>query len=149
MSFAENINKICIERGTNLTAVVKKIKGSSSFVTAINKGSLPKESELIEFAKELNCSVMDFFADEEDGFSRNELQDEDEKDILRIYRSLSRRDKHEFMSMAYGFENTNSATKIYRAARSDTHSEHKLVTESNSRIMDLKKLPKIYSEDDL
>lgn len=105
MTFAENIKRICAERGTNLTAVVKKVKGSSSFVTAINKGSLPKESELIEFAQELGCSVMDFFADEEDLAPQQVPQNEDEQDILKIYRSLSRRAKHEFMSMVYEFEN--------------------------------------------
>ena len=105
MTFAKNIKRICAERGTNLTAVVKKVKGSSSFVTAINKGSLPKESELLEFAKELDCSVMDFFADEEDLAPQPVPQNEDEQDVLKIYRSLSRRAKHEFMSMAYEFEN--------------------------------------------
>ena len=105
MTFAENIKRICAEKGTNLTAVVKKVKGSSSFVTAINKGSLPKESELVEFAKELGCSVMDFFANEEDLVPQPKPQNEDEQDILKIYRSLSRRAKHEFMSMVYEFEN--------------------------------------------
>lgn len=105
MTFAENIKRICAEKGTNLTAVVKKVKGSSSFVTAINKGSLPKESELLEFAKELGCSVMDFFANEEDLVPQPKPQNEDEQDILKIYRSLSRRAKHEFMSMVYEFEN--------------------------------------------
>ena len=33
MSFRENINRICIQRGTNLTAVVKQVKDSSSFTT--------------------------------------------------------------------------------------------------------------------
>lgn len=103
MTFAENINRICAKKGTNLTALVKTIKGSSSFATAINtKGSLPKESEMLEMARLLGCSVMDFFADEED---LHELTNEDEEDILRIYRGLSRRAKHEFMSMAYEFEN--------------------------------------------
>lgn len=105
MTFADNIKRICAERGTNLTAVIKKVKGSSSFVTAINKGSLPKESELIALAHELECSVMDFFADEEDIVDRVVPENEDEEDILRIYRSLSRRDKHEFMAAVYEFEN--------------------------------------------
>lgn len=65
MTFAENINRICAEKGTSLTALVKTVKGSSSFATAINtKGSLPKESELLEMAKILGCSVMDFFKDD-------------------------------------------------------------------------------------
>lgn len=89
MSFRENINRICIQRGTNLTAVVKQVKGSSSFTSAINKGSLPKEDEMVEMAKILHCSVLDFFMDEEDLAPQNEPQNEDEKDILRVYRSLS------------------------------------------------------------
>lgn len=105
MSFRENINRICIQRGTNLTAVVKQVKGSSSFTSAINKGSLPKEDEMVEMAKILHCSVLDFFMDEEDLAPQNEPQNEDEKDILRVYRSLSRRTKHEFMAMVYEFEN--------------------------------------------
>lgn len=105
MSFKENINRICLERGTNLTAVVKAVKGSSSFATSINNGSLPKEREMVEMAKLLHCSVIDFFMDEEDLAPQNEPQNEDEADILRIYRSLSRRAKHEFMSMAYEYEN--------------------------------------------
>lgn len=106
MSFAKNINRICAERGTNLTAVVKAVKGSSSFATAINtKGSLPKETEMVEMAKILNCSVIDFFLDEEDLAPQALPQNEDEVDLLRVYRSLSRRTKHEFMSMVYEFEN--------------------------------------------
>ena len=68
MTFAENINRICAERGTNLTAVIKQIKnGQSSYTTAINKrGSIPNQEELLALAKILQCSVMDFFADEED-----------------------------------------------------------------------------------
>ena len=57
MSFKENINRICLERGTNLTAVVKQVKGSSSFTSSINKGSLPKEDEMVQMAKILNCST--------------------------------------------------------------------------------------------
>ena len=106
MTFKENINRICAEKGTNLTAVVTQVKGSSSFTAAINKkGSLPKESEMVEMAKILGCSVMDFFADEEDLAPQAVAYNEDEQDILRIYRSLSRRAKHEFMSMVYDFEN--------------------------------------------
>lgn len=105
MTFKENINRICAERGTNLTAVITKVKGSSSMTTAINKkGSIPKETDLIALAKELDCSVMDFFADEED-IPPVKPRDEDEEDILRIYQGLSRRAKHEFMSMVYEFEN--------------------------------------------
>ncbi len=112
MTFAENINRICLERGTNLTALVRKIKGSSSFATAINKGSLPKEREMLAFAKELNCSIMDFFADKEDLAPLAEPQNEDEQDILKVYRGLSRRAKHQFMSMVYNFENQGNREEL-------------------------------------
>lgn len=112
MTFAENINRICAKKGTNLTAVIKQIKnGKSAYTTAINKkGSIPNQEELLKLAEILECSVMDFFADEED-LTKEDLapqvfpQNEDEQDILNIYRSLSRRAKHEFMSMVYEFEN--------------------------------------------
>lgn len=120
MSFKENINRICLERGTNLTTVVKQVKGSSSFTSSINKGSLPKEDEMVQMAKILNCSVIDFFMDEEDLAPQNESQNEDEADILRIYRSLSRRAKHEFMSMAYEFEHRE---ELEGDKESSTHSE--------------------------
>lgn len=112
MTFAENINRICAKRGTTLTAVIKRIKnGQSAYTTAINKkGSIPNQEELLKLAEILECSVMDFFADEEDLAKENLAphvfpQNEDEQDILNIYRSLSRRAKHEFMSMVYEFEN--------------------------------------------
>ncbi len=112
MTFAENINRICAKKGTNLTAVIKQIKnGQSAYTTAINKkGSIPNQEELLKLAEILECSVMDFFVDEED-LTKEDLapqvfpQNEDEQDILNIYRSLSRRAKHEFMSMVYEFEN--------------------------------------------
>lgn len=117
MTFKENINRICAERGTNLTAVITKVKGSSSMTTAINKkGSIPKETDLIALAKELDCSVMDFFADEED-IPPVKPRDEDEEDILRIYRGLSRRAKHEFMSMVYEFENREELKGIMEKLR--------------------------------
>ena len=96
MTFAENINRICAERGTNLTAVIKQIKnGQSSYTTAINKrGSIPNQEELLALAKILQCSVMDFFADEEDLCCAKAVpENEAEEDILKVYRALPRRAK--------------------------------------------------------
>ena len=106
MTFRENINRICKERGTTLSAVTRTLGLSSSKVTAWNNGSLPKEEVLLSLAQALECSVMDFFADEEDLIEEKALPaNEDEEDILRVYRALSRRNKHEFMAMVYEFEN--------------------------------------------
>lgn len=103
MTFAENLNRICTEKGISLTTLVKTIKGSSSFATAINRGSLPKESEMVDMAKILGCSVIDFFSDEGE-LHEVETADEDENDILRIYRGLPRRAKHEFMARMYAYQ---------------------------------------------
>ena len=51
---------------------------------------------------------------------QNEPQNEDEKDILRVYRSLSRRTKHEFMAMVYEFENRE---ELEGDKESSAHSE--------------------------
>jgi transcriptional regulator with XRE-family HTH domain len=104
MTFGENLKRICNERGTTPTTIMKKWGLSTSKVSAWYEGSLPKQEMLVRLAKELDCSVMDFFADEEDLVKTVQPTDEDEEDILRIYRSLSRRNKHEFMSMVYEFE---------------------------------------------
>lgn len=103
MNFRDNLNRICQERGTKLTPVLKDLGYSTSKTTAINNGQIPKEDTLLELARYLKCSVMDFFADDND-LTPIKPKDEDEEDILRIYRSLSRKNKHEFMTMVYGFE---------------------------------------------
>ncbi len=109
MTFAENINRICSERGTTLTAVVKTVKGSSSFTTQINRGSLPKEHEMLEMAKILNCSVMDFFEDDSPSLGTTSsvglnTLDEDEQEVIRMFRCLTNKERHKFMAQAYAYE---------------------------------------------
>lgn len=118
MNFADNLKRICTERGTSPTALLKSMGVATSKVAMWNSGSLPKQEMLIRLAKELDCSVMDFFADDADLTAQNinktnadtEPKNEDESDILRIFRSLSRRAKHEFMSMVYEFETREELT---------------------------------------
>lgn len=118
MNFADNLKRICTERGTSPTSLLKSMGVATSKVAMWNSGSLPKQEMLIRLAKELECSVMDFFADDADLAAQNinkanaevEPKNEDESDILRIFRSLSRRTKHEFMSMVYEFETREELT---------------------------------------
>lgn len=109
MSFAQNLNRICRENGTTLTATLKGLGFSTSKVTAINRGQVPNnEADLCKIARALNCSVIDFFIDEGelDGVETpRKPKDADEEDVLRVFRSLSRRERHEFMAMVYEFEN--------------------------------------------
>ncbi len=106
MDFATNFNRICREKGTTPTALMKTMGVSTSKVNLWNNGSLPKQDMLIRLAKELGCSVMDFFADEDDIAAQAvaEPKDEDEGDIIRVYRMLDRKAKHEFMAMVYEYE---------------------------------------------
>lgn len=107
MTFAENLKRICTDRGTTPTALLRKMGVATSKVAMWNSGSLPKQEMMVRLAKELGCSVMDFFADYEDilpsAYTGIEL-DEDEKELVRIFRALGRREKHEFMSTAYDYE---------------------------------------------
>jgi len=105
MDFATNFKRICTEKGTNPTAVCKELGVSTSKVNLWNNGSLPKQEMLVKLARHLGCSVMDFFADEEDIANAVKPENDDESDILRVFRMLDRRTKHEFMSMVYEYEN--------------------------------------------
>lgn len=107
MDFATNFRRICLEKGTSPTKVVLELGLSSNKVNRWNNGSLPKADIMVKLAQKLDCSVMDFFADEEDLITRTEFAlDEDERDIIRLFRMLDRKQKHEFMSKAYAFEQT-------------------------------------------
>jgi transcriptional regulator with XRE-family HTH domain len=108
MTFSENLNRICKERGVTLSALLKDMGVSTSKVTLWNNGSLPKQEMLIRLAHELHCSVMDFFQDGEDieksVQSPQEVLSEDEQDIIRFYRKISLREKHIFMARMYSYE---------------------------------------------
>lgn len=112
MDFATNFKRICNERGTSPTRVCLEIGLSSSKVNLWNNGSVPKGDVMVKLAQKLNCNVMDFFADEGDIIhNADAVLDEDEKDIIRLFRLLDRKQRHEFMSKAYAFEATLEENK--------------------------------------
>jgi len=102
VTFADNLKRICKNRNTTPTALCKELGLSTSKVSAWYNGSLPKQDVMLLLARKLNCSVMDFFADDDTDEVRP--SNDDERDILGIYRNLPRRDKHEFMSTIYNFD---------------------------------------------
>lgn len=112
MSFATNFKRICNEKGTSPTRVCLDIGLSSSKVNLWNKGSIPKGDVMVKLAQHLGCTVMDFFDDDEtapivpDVPTTEFALDEDERDIIRLFRMLDRKQKHEFMSAAYRYEET-------------------------------------------
>lgn len=58
MNFADNLKRICTERGTSPTALLKSMGVATSKVAMWNSGSLPKQEMLIRLAKELDCSTI-------------------------------------------------------------------------------------------
>ena len=97
MTFKDNINRLCKLNGTNLTTLIKECGFSSSKATAINKGQIPTEEQLLALAKALNCSVMDFFADEEDFIAK----DDDEQILIEGYRSLPKSQQLRLLAYYY------------------------------------------------
>jgi transcriptional regulator with XRE-family HTH domain len=119
MTFATNFKRICEERGTSPTRVCLDLGLSSSKVNLWNNGSLPKADVLIKLARKLECDVLDFFEGDADMgalrpvTSKTEFAlDEDEKDIIRLFRTLSRQEKHAFMAQAYEYEKTHNKEEV-------------------------------------
>lgn len=100
MTFAENLKRICELRGTTPTTLCKELGLSTSKVSAWYGGSLPKQEVMLQLAQKLDCSVMDFFSDNEE---YPELND-DEKDIIDIFRKMDRKSKHELMARLYAYQ---------------------------------------------
>lgn len=114
MDFATNLKRICEERGTTPTQVCKALGLSTNKVSLWNKGGIPKANIMVKIADHLNCHVMDFFADEKDLIPKVEFAlDEDEKDIIRLFRMLDRKQKHEFMAKAYAYELSMLKTQAF------------------------------------
>lgn len=111
MSFWENFERICKERGTTPTAVVKNGLGlSASKVTMWKNGSLPKEDVLKELAKTLSCNVSDFFADSthtirvvvnEDKSTKPSFA---ERYLVDLVRSIDAPTQYDLMSTAIQFD---------------------------------------------
>ena len=112
MDFYTNFKRICTEKGTSPTRVCKELGYSTSKVNLWHNGSLPKQDVIATLAEHLQCSVTDFFDNGVETTPTDDalytLLDEDEKDLIRIFRSLSRRDRHAFMAVAYGYENKSA-----------------------------------------
>lgn len=105
MTFADNLNRICHEKGTTVTAVLRDMGVSTSKVTTWNGGSLPKQEMLLKLAGALNCSVMDFFYDgTEVPIPSPSNLNEDEETIVNFFRKLSSKEKHIFMARIYDYE---------------------------------------------
>lgn len=117
MSFYENLKRVCYERGTTPTSILKKMGIPTSRVGTWKKGGIPKQDVIVALAQEIGCTVMDLFWSEADTarleaaaevereIEAARVADDDEKDLIELFRKLNRRDRHAFMNMIYEFEN--------------------------------------------
>lgn len=115
MDFATNFKRICQEKGTTPTTVCKDLGLSTSKVNMWNNGSLPKQEMLVILANHLGCSVMDFFADEESVLHSTECLNnlnDDEQEVIRLFRTLSIKDRHKFMAQAYIYEESMQTKEV-------------------------------------
>ena len=109
MTFAENLNRLCVERGTNMTTLSLQCGKSKSWVTAVKRGLVPKEDLLARLAEVLQCSVSEFFMSDveiEKAKSEPDALNEDETDIIRVFRQLSNKEKHKVMAQVYHVEDS-------------------------------------------
>jgi transcriptional regulator with XRE-family HTH domain len=111
VDFATNFKRICTEKGTSPTRVCKELGLSTNKVNLWNNGGIPKTDVLIKIAKHLECSAMAFFADETDIQKMEFALDDDEIDIITLFRKLDRKEKHEFMAKIYWYEEKMSEDK--------------------------------------
>ena len=101
--FWDNFERICHERDTNPTRVLKQLNLSPSKITLWKGGSLPKQEILKILAETLNCRVEDFFSDDESLREPVKPENEDEHEIIEFYRYLPREEKHKFMARMYAY----------------------------------------------
>lgn len=105
--FFDQFRKICIERNTTPTAVVKKIGLSSSKVTAWKNGTIPKMNIVQQLAQELSVPVSSFFETETQPIAQ---LDPDEEELLETYRQLVRSGKRQLMGKAYELLDSQSTS---------------------------------------
>lgn len=105
MAFKDNVNRICKEKGTTLTAVARSLKWGSATITRINNNhSIPKEEGLNALAQALNVSVADLFREETVDNEYTETQSDDVKFMIDLYNRTSGKQRHELMLTLYEFE---------------------------------------------
>lgn len=125
--FYDNFERVCKERGSNPSrACIDAGLGASRAGNWKKSGALPKQNELQALAEVLDCEVADFFREETKARYRSvdealrakeaaeaaaeaslaaELS-EDERYVIDLMRSLSRREFHDFMTAIYDFEDS-------------------------------------------
>lgn len=120
MTFFENVKKLCAANGMSVTALGQALGLSNATTAGWRKGSQPRGKTLKMIADYFDVTVDQLIdrpianTNDNQGVVRTthdpvrdsivQSTDPDELDIIRIYRMLDRRSKHEFMMMVYEYE---------------------------------------------
>ena len=102
--FAANLNKLMHSRGLDQIDIVRRLDVTASTVSDWANGKkYPRVDAMQKLADLFGVRMSDLMSDDIETSSDNYL-DEDEREIVAIFRRLDRRQKHEMMSMIYAFE---------------------------------------------
>lgn len=97
--FFENLDKLCKQNNSTITATVKELGLSTSSVTSWRHGAIPNGDTIILLAKHFNTTT-DYLLLGEKSFA--ELK-ETEKEWLNLYHQLSDHDKVECIGFVKGY----------------------------------------------
>ena len=95
--FYEIFEKKCREKGISPTATLKKLKISTSKLTAWKNGSMPNSEFLIPISEFLGVSIDYLLRPESD--ENGEKDDVLNKEILRLLEKFSTDDKEKFVKV--------------------------------------------------
>ena len=98
--FTDCRNKKIAIPDTIIGELSRLLETNESYLAGLSDNPLPDSSNNDNLYSIKNLSA-----------SKLQSLDEDEEDILRIFRSLSRKSKHEFMTMVYGYDEKTVSKK--------------------------------------
>lgn len=102
--FAANLNKLMNARGLEQIDIVRRLNTTASTVSDwVNGKKYPRVDTMQEIANFLGVRISDLTSEDAETNDMSYL-DEDERELIAIFRRLNRREKHEMMSEAYRFE---------------------------------------------
>ena len=109
--FARNLQDYMKKRGVEQVDIVTKLEITASTVSDWCKGKkYPRVDAMQKLADFLGCRISDLTS-EEPAQNPPLPSDEDERELLLIFRKLDRRAKHEMMAKAYELEKSISTRR--------------------------------------
>jgi len=103
-TFAENLNRYMEMRGITQADIVIKLGVTSATASDWSKGKKYPRVDAMQKLAELLCVRVSDLTSEEQDENGMFMSDDDEKELIAIFRKLGRRERHEMMAKAYELE---------------------------------------------